>query len=142
MGARLDNKSLAFKILKNTSKVGDCWVWTKSVGSHGYGNICTGASLIETAHRVSYEVFNGEIPAGQVIMHSCNNKRCCNPAHLSAGTQSQNMLDGLRNGRDSPMSREVLEDILKSDETTANLSKRLGISYSRIWKARKSSTLD
>jgi hypothetical protein len=43
------------------------------------------------AHRASYEIANGPIPAGFVVDHKCHNARCVNPAHLQAATQKQNM---------------------------------------------------
>lgn len=126
------------KILANIKVVGDCWVWQKSFGSHGYGNIATGGSLNETVHRVSYEVFNGRIPAKAVIMHSCDNKKCCNPEHLSIGNQSKNMSDAL-NGkrRSSPLSDDVRNYILSSRKSTKELSDELGLRYCRVYKLRK-----
>jgi hypothetical protein len=42
---------------------------------------------------------HGDIPDGMVVMHSCDNRMCVNPAHLSVGTQSQNILDAIERGR-------------------------------------------
>lgn len=42
-------------------------------------------------HVVVYTLVAGGCPpAGMVVMHSCNNKGCCNPKHLFLGTYSQN----------------------------------------------------
>lgn len=51
------------------------------------------------AHRVSYYVSKGEIPDGLCIMHSCDNKACVNPEHLSVGTNRENMQDMIRKGK-------------------------------------------
>ena len=51
------------------------------------------------AHRVSWELHNGPIPPGKIIMHSCDHPWCVNPAHLSVGTQKDNMADCIAKGR-------------------------------------------
>ena len=40
-----------------------------------------------------------DIPAGHVVMHSCDNPRCINIEHLSIGTHSDNTMDASRKGR-------------------------------------------
>lgn len=52
-------------------------------------------------HRVAWELANGRpIPEGMLVRHSCDNGLCCNPAHLSLGTQLDNMADMYQRGRD------------------------------------------
>jgi len=51
------------------------------------------------AHRMSYIVFNGEIPKGKSIMHTCDNRSCVNPAHLIIGTRKDNTQDMVSKGR-------------------------------------------
>ena len=70
-----------------------CWVWQKSMNSQGYGHIGVGHRVL-SAHRVSYEVFVGEIPEGLTIDHLCRNPSCINPAHLEPVTMRENILRG------------------------------------------------
>jgi hypothetical protein len=53
-------------------------------------------------HRVAYELWVEQpIPKGLQIQHLCNERLCCNPAHLVAGTASENarhMINRRRNG--------------------------------------------
>jgi hypothetical protein len=51
------------------------------------------------AHRISYAIEQGVIPAGIVICHACDNPVCINPNHLTAGTQKANLLDSQRKRR-------------------------------------------
>lgn len=76
----------------------ECWVWTASCNSHGYGKITRDGSTI-AAHRIAYEEANGPIASDLVIRHRCDNRKCVNPAHLVAGTQKDNMDDMARRGR-------------------------------------------
>jgi len=43
------------------------------------------------AHRAAYTLAKGPIPAGYVVAHSCDNPPCCNPDHLTACTEKENM---------------------------------------------------
>ncbi len=77
-----------------------CWVWQASKIGGGYGKFkCKKLTKSRYAHRVSYIMHKGEIPEGQVVMHTCDNPSCVNPDHLSLGTQKDNMLDASRKGR-------------------------------------------
>lgn len=69
-----------------------CWVWIGAVNGWGYGYFRIGARVYR-AHRIAYLLTYGTIPEGALILHNCDNRRCCNPAHLRAGTQSDNVRD-------------------------------------------------
>lgn len=72
-----------------------CWPFTGSINvQHGYGQFRLGKQVAR-AHRVAVVLGDPprEIPAGMYVLHSCDNPRCCNPAHLRVGTQSENNKD-------------------------------------------------
>lgn len=79
----------------------DCWPWKLSTGNNGYGQPGTTAmrKIGSTAHRVAYILTNGPVSAGIKICHSCDNPKCCNPRHLWAGTNKENMQDCKAKGR-------------------------------------------
>lgn len=85
-------------------EVDECWEWTANKIPQGYGYISVGNKHKGTrkeirAHRVSYEIAKGKLKDGQVVMHTCDNPSCVNPNHLVAGTQSENLKDMVRKGR-------------------------------------------
>jgi hypothetical protein len=82
-------------ILKNIQVSEDgCWLWLGRKQPNGYGIYKS-----KYSHRFSYEIFKGEIPKGLVVMHSCDNRICCNPDHLSVGTYRDNIMDAVKKGR-------------------------------------------
>ncbi len=50
------------------------------------------------AHIAAYQIWNGGVPKGLMVCHSCDNKRCVNPEHLWLGTNRDNQLDASRKG--------------------------------------------
>lgn len=69
-----------------------CWSWNGSKDSRGYCSFSfNGTSHI--AHRFSYETFNGPIPEGKLIRHTCDNPECTNPEHLLVGDHKDNAND-------------------------------------------------
>lgn len=78
--------------MEKTEKAGDCWLWTAALFSSGYAAFRLGPKQLR-GHRWAYEHFIGPIPEGAVVMHTCDIKRCVNPAHLRVGTQAENQQD-------------------------------------------------
>jgi hypothetical protein len=66
-----------------------CWLWDGSLAEHGgYGQFNMrqgkGTWIPEMAHRVSYKLYRGPIPADNEIGHLCRINCCVNPDHLVA----------------------------------------------------------
>lgn len=72
----------------------ECWEWIAGKDKDGYGWFKR-----DRAHRAAWIFFNGRIPEGFLVLHTCDNPPCVNPAHLFLGTQQDNMTDCLKKGR-------------------------------------------
>lgn len=77
----------------------ECWNWKAARQSKGYGSFGTELGRTELAHRIAYRLQVGEIPEGLLVMHSCDNRLCCNPKHLRLGTIADNNYDAYLKGR-------------------------------------------
>lgn len=77
---------------------GECWPWTASTRKGGYGQFKKEPTLL-SAHRIAFEVTHRKLDRGELVLHSCDNPNCCNPAHLSAGSQRANVADAMARGR-------------------------------------------
>ena len=76
----------------------DCWPWTGKVGGAGYGAFSSN-NVLKGAHVWAFKLANGRWPTGGVAMHVCDNRRCCNPAHLVDGAHTDNSKDCWAKGR-------------------------------------------
>ena len=75
-----------------------CWEWTGTRNYADYGITQIDGRQIR-AHRLSYELFNGTIPKGRLVLHHCDNPPCVNPKHLYIGTDVENVRDRVRRSR-------------------------------------------
>lgn len=80
-----------------------CWPWQGTLQKNGYGDFdfrLHGTRYRCSSHRLSYMLtYNIQIPKRFCIMHSCDNKGCVNPSHLSLGTQLDNIHDMMNKNR-------------------------------------------
>lgn len=124
----------------------NCVIWPFAKNKSGYG-----ITKRQYAHRVAFVKFHGEIPDGMVVMHSCDNPSCVNPAHLRAGSQKENLEDR-RNKNRHPKGilsgTARLNDALVKDArekhrngiSSVKLARIYGVSQSAMWYALSGKT--
>lgn len=82
-------KTVEERFWSKVDKTGDCWIWTASCTTKGYGKIRREGKLV-LAHRLAFEWVHGEIPEGMQVDHRCFHRNCVRPDHLRLVTNAQN----------------------------------------------------
>lgn len=78
-------------------KTNSCWLWTEPLHHSGYAQFKVSGKQTR-AHRYSFFLAHGRWPEPNCL-HSCDVRRCVNPAHLSEGTDQNNVDDMFERGR-------------------------------------------
>lgn len=82
----------------------ECWPWIGYCEPKGYGKFMPTRLVCTRTHRFAYALKNGVTGMnGFEVMHTCDNRPCCNPKHLKLGTQLDNIRDAVSKGRMRPV---------------------------------------
>ncbi len=76
-----------------------CLEWMGTLKNNGYGQFKKLNKKWFHAHRLSYELFIGQIPEDICVLHKCDNRKCVNPEHLWLGTKKDNTQDMIKKNR-------------------------------------------
>jgi hypothetical protein len=110
----------------------ECWPWIGAL-RNGYGCI-KHAKAVYSAHRVAFVLTNGEPAEGHVVQHTCDNKYCCNPAHLIADTPAKNNRDARRIPRMDAIGEHAYNAVLSEDIVRQiwDIERELGLGFRAI----------
>ena len=124
----------------------DCHVWTGSQDVQGRGRFSLNR-YPTLAPRIAYRIANDSDPGDAVVMHTCDNPSCVNPAHLRLGTQAENLADccakgrssrGERNGhnrRAGKLTEALVRSIkarLRAGERGSAIAREVGVGHAQI----------
>jgi hypothetical protein len=78
--------------------IGCCWEWSAGCFNSGYGCF-KGRGVSRQAHRVAFFLENPTLNQDTLVIHRCDNRRCCRPSHLRCGDPRENHSDARARGR-------------------------------------------
>lgn len=116
------NERDAQRFWSHVDRSGNCWTWTASRNPDGYGRVYMHGKHGQLAHRIAWELTNGEIPDGLFVCHHCDNPSCVRPDHLFIGTCDDNHKDKARKGR-SRNGWQTQPDVMRKQVTDRRIDR-------------------
>ncbi len=133
----------------------NCWLWLAGKTKDNYGQFNYKGKLY-LAHRLAFELYyKRKIEDDMILLHSCDNRLCCNYHHLKEGTKQDNAIDmhnkgravdnrGMKHGRHKLTDTQVIEirqkredgELLSTLAFEYDVSERVisGISDRKLWR--------
>lgn len=145
-----DIRNLAIKFFEYTAMniETDCLEWVGSVSSscnniQRYGKLCYKGKYYY-AHRLAWFLKHGEIPKGKLLLHKCDNKRCCRVEHLFLGDHKDNVRDAIDKGifhkgertGNSKLTEQKVIEILLDTAPAKEIALKHNICLSNIYKIK------
>lgn len=128
---------------RKVDKTGKCWIWTGAASRNGYGKLRL-SKRYYLAHRLSYQIKNGEVSKGLLVCHTCDIRLCVNPDHLFLGTHQDNAQDKVNKNRQLK-GRQIRQAILTEDQVLSirkryicgekipDISRELELTYHNVY---------
>lgn len=116
-----------------------CWLWTAAKNTLGYGVIGRGGRRggNHVAHKLSWQIHNGPVPEGYLVLHRCDVPMCVCPSHLYLGTARDNSIDMIAKER-APIAKLNADKVheirmrIKSGERYAEIAADYGVAPTSI----------
>lgn len=110
-----------------------CWNSDRYVEASGYTKTSYQGKM-QPSHRVSYMLYKGEIPKGMFVLHTCDNRICCNPEHLFLGTHQDNMDDLVSKGkaRKASLTIEQMQALSDTGMPQWRIAEIAGVTQTRV----------
>lgn len=86
------------RIKAHTKWNGECLEWTATT-SNGYGTFIHNKRMMN-ASRAAWIAEYGMIPKERLVLHHCDNRKCCNTDHMFLGSHKDNTEDMVKKRRD------------------------------------------
>ena len=131
MAAKIQDPK-AHLLANSTRSESGCLEWDLFRNPKGYG-MTRYLGNKRLAHRVSYTLFVGDIPEGSQVLHSCDNPCCIEPAHLSVGSNMDNVIDKVNKGRAAvKLTEETVLAIRAATGTQREIAAKFNIGHSMV----------
>jgi len=130
------------------TRPGQCWLWSGAKTPAGYGKMAVNR-VTRYAHHLVLEIDGRARPTDAIALHSCDNPGCVNPAHLTWGSQKENMRQAISRGRsphtgrvagekngNAVLTEEQVAEIRKAVGTHSAVAGRFGVSRSLVQQIR------
>lgn len=137
---KLSNHAVGTKVIEYIVSDRGCWICTShGKDKDGYTKIARNNRSLRL-HRYVYEIENGPIPNGMVVLHSCDTPACFNPKHLSLGSNLDNQRDKVKKQRQAKgevngsakITEDDVRDIRKDPRYCREIAVDYGLSFTTI----------